>query len=332
MAFRFQTSENASAGFRRIAVGQIVRARRHLTRGEDRAVAVHEARKCLKRIRALLRLVRPALSKEQFRRENARFRDIARLLATSRDRQVMRDTVARLATGADERQGKALAALNEVLAQDIGTSGAPPDHTVAFEPVIASLSRAKKDFKHLDLELNMKDLIRIGLKRSYRAGQEALAAAKAKPDDETLHEWRKTVQVHWRHMLLLSDAWPEYFAVRSNAAKELSDCLGEDHDLAVLIGFVTNGGGSAIGQAHAEAIVSLADEQQRQLREKAFRKGAFLFAEDARGLANTVRRYWSVARDQSRANDEAPSNAGAAPESTPGREAGAFGRKTVLAE
>lgn len=315
MAFRFQTNETAADGFRRMALSQIVRARRHLTHDEDHAVAIHEARKCLKRLRALLRLVRPALTKEQYRLENARFRDIARLLSTSRDRQVMRETVARLATEASEQQRKALGALGEVLAKDAGDGSSPHDSTQAREAAIAALGRAKKEFKHLDPDLKMRDSIRIGLKRSYRAGQEALAEAIANPGGETLHEWRKTVQAHWRHMLLLSEAWPEYFAARSNSAKELSEWLGEDHDLAVLIDFVSNGDGSVIGSGNAEAIAAMAAGRQRQLRQRAFQKGAYLYAADAKELANTVQRYWSLARDQSQADDDAASDTDSAPES-----------------
>lgn len=317
MAFRFQTNETAADGFRRMALSQIVRARRHLTDNEDHAVAIHEARKCLKRIRALLRLVRPALTKEQYRRENARFRDIARLLSTSRDRQVMRETVARLATEASDQQRKALGALGEVLAKDAGDGSSPHDSREAREAAVAALGRAKKGFKTLAPDLKMRDSIRIGLKRSYREGQKALAEAIANPGDETLHEWRKTVQVHWRHMLLLSEAWPEYFAVRSNAAKELSDWLGEDHDLAVLIEFVSHGPGSVIDPGYAEAIAGMAVERQRQLRARAFRQGAYLFADDAKELADTVQRYWSVARDQSLADDDGPpESTGSAPDSS----------------
>lgn len=296
MAFRFRTDEGTAAGFRRMASNQISRASRHLAESEDQAVAIHEARKCLKRLRALLRLVRPALGSEVYRRENARFRDIGRMLAASRDRHVLRQTIAGLADAADQPQQAALHALTDVLSKDAGEGSLPADATLVMEAAIAALEKAKKDFRKLRLEFRSGDPVRVGVKRNYRDAQKALDTAVANPDDETLHEWRKTVQIHWRHMLLLSEAWPEYFTLRSNAARELSDLLGVDHDLAVLMEFVSSGEGQAIGRKNAEAVIALASERQLTLRSNAFASGAFLFAEDAKALSKRVSQYWLAAR------------------------------------
>ncbi|MBU2583490.1 MAG: CHAD domain-containing protein [Alphaproteobacteria bacterium] len=95
MAFRFKQKEDIAEGFNRIASGQIKRALREWKK-PDRSIAVHETRKCIKRLRALLRLVKPALPPQVFADENAGLRDIGRLLSVSRDLQVMSETVAEL--------------------------------------------------------------------------------------------------------------------------------------------------------------------------------------------------------------------------------------------
>ena len=59
------------------------------------------------------------------------------------------------------------------------------------------------------------------------------------PSDESFHTMRKAVQWHWRQMSLLARAWPDEFAVRVTAARELSQMLGDDHDLAMLIDVAT---------------------------------------------------------------------------------------------
>jgi len=301
MAFRFETHESAAAGFHRLALQQISRARRHLTQDEDHGVAIHQARKCLKRLRALLRLARPALGNQRYRHENERFRDIARALSTSRDRQVMRDTVAKLLTEAGPREQQALNSVAALLANGKGEGAAPADVAALVEKAAEALREAKKDFKHLDLDIDMKDLICSGLKRCYRKGRKALEDAQDNPEDEAVHEWRKSVQVHWRHMLLLSEAWPEYFAVRANLAKELSDLLGEDHDLSVLAAFVTTGDGAAIGPDNAEAVIALATASQQELRARAFARGAYLFADDPTELSHAIYRYWTIALSAPRA-------------------------------
>ena len=75
---------------------QIDQAVALLSDPKDPHRSVHESRKCLKRVRALLRLARPALQPETFRSENRRFRDIARALSAARDSQAMLESLAKL--------------------------------------------------------------------------------------------------------------------------------------------------------------------------------------------------------------------------------------------
>ena len=67
MAFRFKLAEPFEEGCKRIAREQIERAQCQLKGSGDPVVAVHETRKSLKRLRALLRLIRPALGEEAYR-------------------------------------------------------------------------------------------------------------------------------------------------------------------------------------------------------------------------------------------------------------------------
>ena len=57
---------------------------------------MHETRKALKRLRALLRLVRPAMGEAAFKQENAQLRDIGLSLSGARDRHVLLETVNKL--------------------------------------------------------------------------------------------------------------------------------------------------------------------------------------------------------------------------------------------
>ena len=66
-------------------------------RGRRSGEAVHEARKDLKKLRSALKLVRPVLGEKAYRRENERFRDVARELSDVRDAQVRAETVEGLA-------------------------------------------------------------------------------------------------------------------------------------------------------------------------------------------------------------------------------------------
>ena len=77
MAYRLIRGEGVPAGVRRIAREQLQAAVAHLrSRTGSRDEQIHEARKCMKRLRALARLVRTELGNEAYRRENACFRGV----------------------------------------------------------------------------------------------------------------------------------------------------------------------------------------------------------------------------------------------------------------
>ena len=94
MKFSFKPGCRISDNIRRIAAQQVLLARKYLTDspGGDIHKGHHEARKCFKRLRGLLRMARPALGKKLYRRENICFRDAARLLSAARDAQALVET------------------------------------------------------------------------------------------------------------------------------------------------------------------------------------------------------------------------------------------------
>src|SRR4051812_6802853 len=65
--------------------------------GEDpQSAKIHSARKALKRARATLRLLRPAIGKDVYRQNNMALRDVARPLSQARDAEVLSDALDKL--------------------------------------------------------------------------------------------------------------------------------------------------------------------------------------------------------------------------------------------
>ena len=97
-AYRLKLGEPLPSEIAHVARGRIDHALGELRGKTDSTPeeAVHEARKDMKKLRALLRLARGELGKDTFARENACFRDAARELAGTRDSDVMLDTLASL--------------------------------------------------------------------------------------------------------------------------------------------------------------------------------------------------------------------------------------------
>lgn len=289
MAFRFKLGEPFEEGVRRIAVEQIERAQSELQAKGDHAVAVHETRKALKRLRALLRLVRPAMGDEAFKQENAQLRDIGLSLSGARDRHVLLETVNKLeGTSGLDRKGL-VSGLRASIAAANG-EGAP----VTMKEAQSRLDEAKIRLTDIRIQGGGFDVVGAGLERSYRKACRTFRKAYEQPSDEVFHEWRKGAQAHWRQMTLLARAWPEYLGARASEARTLSQLLGDDHDLAMLVAFVHSDATTMSGE-HAALVEKAARQRQAELRECAKPRGDRLFAESPKRLRRSVGVYWQAA-------------------------------------
>src|SRR5215475_8390863 len=97
MGFRLKDAESVPDGVRRTILAQIDRSVDQLqpkTRNKQRAI--HEARVCFKRIRALLRLIYGEIGPDIYKLENRVYRDAGRQLSAARDTVVVADTLEEL--------------------------------------------------------------------------------------------------------------------------------------------------------------------------------------------------------------------------------------------
>jgi CHAD domain-containing protein len=294
MAFRFKLAEPFEEGVRRIAREQIERAQSQLKASGDSVVAVHETRKSLKRLRALLRLIRPALGESSFREENARLRDIGGGLSSTRDRHVLLETVAKLEANSSFGRKGLGQVMRDVLHVTNGRED-PASEAAAIKQALSRLGEAKKRFAHLELDGKGFDIVGAGLEDCYRRARRAFRNAYAEPSDEHFHEWRKGAQQHWRHMALFSHAWTGCLNARVVEARVLSQLLGDDHDLALLVAFVHSQRGGELDTAQVAAIENVARQRQEELRTIAHPRGVRLFTEGARSLRRRMAAYWDAA-------------------------------------
>lgn len=293
MSFRLELDEPIGRGLRRIAREQLARAEKRLAENQD-PTTVHEVRKSLKRVRALLRLVRPGIGETAFKTENARYRDIGQLLAGARDRHVMMETLTVL-EARSAIPAKAAADVRAMMSEP--SSEGAVNGAVVGDPigdVAKRLTQGRRALDRVLVQIDGFEPIEAGIARNMKAGRRTFAAAFAEQSDEAFHEWRKTVQQHWRQMLILSRAWPSYMTARAHLARDLSQLIGEDHDHGVLAEFVTND--ARIERRVARAVAAACAERQRAIRAHARPLGTRLLAEGPNGLARRIALYWESAR------------------------------------
>jgi CHAD domain-containing protein len=112
-------------------------------------------------------------------------------------------------------------------------------------------------------------------------------------DEADFHGWRKRAKDLWYELRLLGDAWPRPLGATSDEVHQLSELLGDHHDLAVLREDLRqrNLGGEAT-QPLAAAICL----RQEELAEESFALGRRLYVERPRDFSRRLRGYWRAWR------------------------------------
>ena len=322
MTYRFKLQEPVAQGVRRIGLEQIDIAVAKLGGKDDIPAGIHDARRCLKRLRALLRLIRPGLADAIYGREIERLVGTGKLLSGARDLFVMQQTLAKLENRFGALPNGAGERLRKVLAN--GHARSRRASIAARRQAMQRLDQAKRLFIGKAADGIEFEHVADGLQADYRKARKAFHHAYRDANDEAFHAWRKKVQLHWRHMSLLSRGWPDALSARASEAKELSRLLGEDHDYAVLLAFAGTPGASRLGSGNLATLVDRCRTCQEGLRAQAKPRGDRLFAERAHDLTERVTLYWtSAARLAALTPADAPSPTSRGPrQPEPGKKVG----------
>ena len=210
MSSRVRHDEEIGAGLVRVASTHLDQAVRALTLTELPGPDVFEARRRIKRARALVRLV----PDPERTGEDPVLRHAARLLAPIRDHDVHRG-LRRLA--------------------DRGDADSSP---MPFAPRVRLAARgAQTDLLGARLRLPTSDLAELdldgyldGVTASYRRLRRA---RPAEGDVEALHDWRRSVKVFAFQLRPMRDRSAGELALAARQAAELARLLGRHHDLAL---------------------------------------------------------------------------------------------------
>lgn len=294
-AYRLKSKESPADGLRRVARGRTEKALGRLegAEGEGPAAAIHGARKDLKKLRGLLRLVRQDLGKKAFEAENRRYRDVGRLLSGSRDAEVKLETLLELQHRFDLPAGAAeLWAGRLESERDELAAATRDDDRGRIAQATAAIAAGRDEISHWSLSTDSWALVESGLVRSYRDGRRALRRAEADRSADSVHRWRKRAKDLWYQLRLIEDAWPELLGATVAQTHELTELLGDHHDLAVLADDLR--GRTDLGdRAPFEAAIG---ERQTQLLDAAVELGDRLYAEKPKAFNKRIKRYWRAWR------------------------------------
>jgi CHAD domain-containing protein len=216
---------------RKVALLQIEAALEALRGNNVSPDPVHDARTYIKKLRAILQLVSPVMSKKQREMPISHLRDAAMRLAPLRDSEVRVRTLDSLL----EQTGLPVedyASLRAGLA-DVAKQHRRNDAR-RIPGVLASLRELRDSAGSWPLEdLKGKDLKRR-IRRSYRRGRTALDLFSATPDPDAFHFWRKLVKQLWYQLRITAPSWKNDATDLIAATGRIGQLAGDERDLTLL--------------------------------------------------------------------------------------------------
>lgn len=268
--------------------------------GSDQDV-VHEARKAIKRMRALARLFRQEMGEPDFKRVNSSLRDAGRRLAGARDAQVRLATLRRLV----ERHPSALSRPGI----DLFGAHLEHEHAQAGEPaksaqVLEDIAAMRRQLERWNLlERDFEDLA-PGLRHIYKEGRTRYGHAKHErptdvgdphpPSDQAMHDWRKRVKSLYYVLDMLGGKHARGARKATRRADRLGDLLGEEHDLWML-GLYASEHPEAFGEdtLARDDLLALIGRRRKRLRKRALKLGARLYRRSPARFTQRLRTAFS---------------------------------------
>lgn len=292
MGYYIESSESIPASIKRVAGEQTDKAVAGFLEIETPDEAIHKARKHLKKLRALMRLIRDELGEKAYKEENIFYRDLGRDLEDLRDITSLLETIGLLKNRFEDYiKPETFQPLeNYLLDERAALKTKQLQNGNRIKNVILELKQSSGRIEHLPIEPDCWEEVLSSVKRVYKRGYEAYHDNLSEPTSESMHEWRKRIKYLWYHHRLLRKAWPEIMTAFRHQCKDLSDMLGDYHDLALLKNKMTDIQAQLPGET-VQVLDALASKQQETLLEKSYLLGERIYAEKPKAFSRRLEHY-----------------------------------------
>lgn len=293
MANQFKRKQSVRKGVKRLLRRGARTALEHLTRG-NHLESVHKVRKEIKQMRALLRLVRGAITRADYCGASTALREATGYLSAARDSHVKVNALVELSEHfRRELAPRSFYRIKKMLSDECQRQRAELSHKRAATRVRRRLATLSRRSAALNFRRSGWAAIGPGIRRSYREGRRGYLLNRKAAAPEHLHEWRKRVKDLYYQINLLCPMWPEQMMAVAAELKHLGERLDDDHDLFLLIEPDLFKALRKQAPEEAEALKALVDERQMELRAQALAIGARFYLEKPSAFCRRLAQYWT---------------------------------------
>lgn len=302
MAYRLKRCDDVPGEIQRIVEEQIDRGIGEIDSPDvDAPTAVHQVRKRCKKMRAVLRLARGPLEKDDtYTAENAWYRDLARELSALRDADVLIETHDALVEDVKDPDIKrqCVAVRQRLVARRDHLAERQADLDERLQEARCRLLEARGRVGDWARRVRSFKGLEPGFQRTYRRGRRAMNEAYRSLAPAAFHDWRKRTKYHWYACRLLRGIWPAAVDARSGELSRLSDLLGDEHDLSMYRETLASETNLAGDVARLDDILAAADQRRTRLRRDARPLAMRLYAEKPVRITSRFAGYWQAWRTE----------------------------------
>ena len=294
MAYRLRPQEAVTQGLRRLAKKELRAARDELRRATPpRDEAIHEARKSVKKVRAILELIevdggRAAAGCSK------RLRTVNRTLSGLRDADAMVNVLTTLrGKNAHVLDEHTFARIRRRLLSHKQAAIEAAEREGAWKKVDRELRSLRRDTKRWRPSHRRFGAFARSIRLSHRRGRKTMVLARKSQRAADFHAWRKRMKALWYELRLVERAGR---AVRQNVAvlHRAETWLGEDHNLEVLCTELSKDVSVCGGAVDFDRLRLAADRYQCQLREKAVAATKRIYGRKSGVYVRGIKRAWQT--------------------------------------
>jgi CHAD domain-containing protein len=296
MAYHFKRDESVPEAVRRIAREELEYAVDQLGRRRNRShdEGIHEARKSVKKIRALLRLFKTELG-GKYRTESRGLGEAGRKLSELRDAGAVIEILDTLKKKyPQELRGRKIDSIRRGLMARKRHAEKEANLPQVLRKMAESLKAARKRVKTWPIRTDGFAAIEPGFEKTFRAVRAAFRVAQKHPRPENYHEWRKRVKDHWYHIRLLENLWTDVLRGYENSLKDVESWLGDDHNLVLLHERLVSEPESYGKEKTIDLVLRLIEKYQKELRDNAESFGERIRQERPRQFTRLMRKLWKA--------------------------------------
>ena len=289
--------ESFKAGVMRMMDAMHEECARFIMSQSRQHVSVHEFRKNIKKIRAILRLIRDEIGSEKYREMNGLYREVAYELALLRDDTSQVELLESMRDQVDNpKVRKAILKSIRQVRRKRKREFAEFYREGRHEKVNKDILALKEKVRELTFEGLPEFFILKSLKRTHSRARSAMEITASVKNDEMYHYLRKQVKYLMYHMMILSRAWPAYFKAYIIELDRLSDLLGNLHDLNLFNGHILEEKLIVLDPGERKIVLRHIYSRRKQLQRSVTRLGDKLFSESSEDFSMTIYNIWINSR------------------------------------